>query len=135
MLLFKSFCPTHACTTLPERCSEYRSGTATEMGGRRFQRWVGCNFDLIKFCGDFSSVYWFQPNAQTFGSIRTVLNNAHLEIAKKPLMRPTSAPALAKKHSIEVITHARKMLCVFYTVLLLQESSHTRYHKHARVGV
>ncbi len=44
-----------------------------EMGGRRFQQWVGCNFDLIKFCGDFSSVYRFLPNAQKFVSIGTVL--------------------------------------------------------------
>ncbi len=55
------------------------------MGGRRFQWWVGCNFDLIKFSGDFSSVYWFPPNSETFVSIRTVLYcQAAKWITRKP---------------------------------------------------
>ena len=60
--------------TSPARCFAIYDGTDREMGGRHFQRWVGCNFDLIKICGDFSSVYRFPPNSETFVSIRTVLS-------------------------------------------------------------
>ena len=59
--------------TSPARCFAFYDGTDREMGGRHFQRWVGCNFDLIKICGDLSSVYRFPPNSETFVSIRTVL--------------------------------------------------------------
>ncbi len=59
--------------TSPACYFECYDGSTTEMGGRRFQRWVGCNFDLIKFSGDFLSVYWFPLNSEMFVSIGTVL--------------------------------------------------------------
>ena len=36
--------------TSPARCFAFYDGTTTAMGGRHFQQWVGCNFNLIKFC-------------------------------------------------------------------------------------
>jgi hypothetical protein len=49
--------------TSPATCFECYGGTGTEMGRRRFQRWVGCNLGTLKKSSDFSSVNTFPPNS------------------------------------------------------------------------
>jgi hypothetical protein len=68
--------------TSPATCFECYDGTDTEMGRRRFQRWVGCNLGTLKKSSDFSSVDTFLPNSEVYVSIRTVLICTMIEIVQ-----------------------------------------------------
>ena len=81
--------------TPPATCFDCYDGTDTEMGRRRFQRWVGCNLGTLKKSSNFSSVYRFPPNSKVWVPIRTVLFSQAQKYWPETHVGPRSTAAIA----------------------------------------
>ena len=91
--------------TSPATCFECYDGTGTEMGRKRFQRWVGCNFGTLKKSCNFSSVNTFPPNLDLWFSIRSVLCVAVHYCSCWPAMVATTYTETIRRKNSKTTNH------------------------------